>query len=67
MQTMRLATDSCRRLIDRLTSEYNTARRASITDALMEIVAGFEASGRQTNLLARRASIWPPRVLRLLK
>jgi F-type H+-transporting ATPase subunit gamma len=46
--TMRMATDSCRRLIDRLTLEYNAARRSAITDALMEIVAGYEASSRRT-------------------
>jgi F-type H+-transporting ATPase subunit gamma len=45
--TMRLATDSCRRLIDRLTSEYNAARRNAITGALMEIVAGYEATARR--------------------
>jgi F-type H+-transporting ATPase subunit gamma len=47
--TMRAATDSCRRLIDRLRSEYNAARRSAITEALMEIVAGYEASSRRTD------------------
>ena len=45
IHAMRLATDNCRRLVDRLTSEYNAARRNAITGALMEIVAGYEAAG----------------------
>lgn len=50
--TMRLATDSCRRLIGQLTSEYNAARRNAITGALMEIVAGYEATGRRARVNA---------------
>jgi len=46
MYTMRLAMDNCRRLVDRLTSEYNAARRSAIAGALMEIVAGYDAAGQ---------------------
>jgi len=44
MYTMRLAAENARRLVDRLTLEYNMARRNAITSALLEVAAGYEAT-----------------------
>ncbi len=41
--TMRLAADNARALVARLTLEHNVARRNAITNALLEVVAGYEA------------------------
>jgi len=49
--TMRLAADSARRLVDDLTAQCNLARRNAITNSLLEIIAGFDAtlhSGKPT-------------------
>jgi F-type H+-transporting ATPase subunit gamma len=42
--TMRLAADNARRLLDDLTAQCNLARRNAITNSLLEIVAGYEAT-----------------------
>jgi F-type H+-transporting ATPase subunit gamma len=42
--TMRLATENARKLLDRLTVEYNLAATQAVTNALPEIVAGYEAT-----------------------
>jgi F-type H+-transporting ATPase subunit gamma len=42
--TMRLAADNARRLVDELTAQCNLMRRNAITDSLLEIVAGYEAT-----------------------
>jgi F-type H+-transporting ATPase subunit gamma len=42
--TMRLAADNGRRLVDELTTQCNLARRNAITNSLLEIVAGYEAT-----------------------
>jgi len=39
-----LAAENARRLVDRLTLEYNMARRNAITSALLEVAAGYEAT-----------------------
>ena len=44
MYTMRLAAENARRLVDRLTLEYNLARRNAITAAVLEVAAGYEAT-----------------------
>jgi F-type H+-transporting ATPase subunit gamma len=44
MYTMRLAAENARRLVDRLTLEYNMARRNAITAAVLEVAAGYEAT-----------------------
>jgi len=44
MYTMRLAAENARRLVDRLTLEYNMARRNAITAALLEVAAGYAAT-----------------------
>ena len=42
--TMRLATDNARKLVDKLTLDYNLARSHAVTQSLLEIVAGYEAT-----------------------
>jgi F0F1-type ATP synthase gamma subunit len=42
--TMRLAGDNARRLANDLTAQCNLARRNAITNSLLEIVAGYEAT-----------------------
>jgi ATP synthase F1 gamma subunit len=42
--TMRLAADNARRLVSDLTAQCNLARRNAITNSLLEIVAGYEAT-----------------------
>ena len=42
--TMRLAADNARRLVDDLTTQCNLARRNAITNSLLEIVAGYDAT-----------------------
>jgi F-type H+-transporting ATPase subunit gamma len=44
--TMRLAADNARRLVDDLTAQCNLMRRNAITESLLEIVAGYEATMR---------------------
>jgi F-type H+-transporting ATPase subunit gamma len=41
---MRLATDNARHLLEQLTMEANRARQASETNALLEIISGFQAT-----------------------
>jgi F0F1-type ATP synthase gamma subunit len=41
---MRLAADNARRLVNDLTAQCNLARRNAITNSLLEIVAGYEAT-----------------------
>ncbi len=45
--TMRLAAENARRLVDRLTLEYNKARRNAITAAVLEVAAGYEATAEE--------------------
>jgi F-type H+-transporting ATPase subunit gamma len=42
--TMRLAADNARGLVNDLTAQCNLARRNAITNSLLEIVAGYEAT-----------------------
>jgi F-type H+-transporting ATPase subunit gamma len=42
--TMRLAADNAGRLVDDLTAQCNLARRNAITNSLLEIVAGYDAT-----------------------
>ncbi len=42
--TMRLATENARKLLDKLTLDYNLARSYAVTNSLLEIVAGYEAT-----------------------
>jgi F-type H+-transporting ATPase subunit gamma len=42
--TMRLAADNARRLVEDLTVQCNLARRNAITNSLLEIVAGYDAT-----------------------
>ncbi|MGE0822376.1 MAG: F0F1 ATP synthase subunit gamma [Candidatus Binatia bacterium] len=44
MYTMRLATENARKLLEKLTGDYNLARSHAITSALLEVVAGYEAT-----------------------
>ncbi len=44
--TMRLAADHARHLVDHLTLQCNLARRNAITNSLLEIVAGYDATMR---------------------
>jgi F-type H+-transporting ATPase subunit gamma len=44
--TMRLAADNARRLVGDLTAQCNLARRNAVTNSLLEIVAGYEATVR---------------------
>jgi len=46
VEAMRLATDNAGRLVDRLSLEYTRARNAAATQALLEIVAGYQATTR---------------------
>jgi len=45
MQAMQSATDNAKSLSKTLTSEYNRARQAAVTQELLEIVAGATAAG----------------------
>lgn len=42
--TMRLATENARKLVDKLTLDYNLARSHAVTQSLLEIVAGYDAT-----------------------
>jgi F-type H+-transporting ATPase subunit gamma len=42
--TMRLAAENARKLVDKLTLAYNLARSHTVTQSLLEIVAGYEAT-----------------------
>jgi F-type H+-transporting ATPase subunit gamma len=53
--TMRLAADNARRLVDELTARCNLVRRSAITNSLLEIVAGYEATMRSGTLGMPRA------------
>jgi F-type H+-transporting ATPase subunit gamma len=44
MYTMRLATENARKLVDKLTLDYNLARSHAVTQSLLEIVAGYAAT-----------------------
>ncbi len=44
--TMRLAADNAGRLVEDLTAQCNLARRNAITNSLLEVVAGYEATVR---------------------
>ncbi|HUX87845.1 MAG TPA: FoF1 ATP synthase subunit gamma [Chloroflexota bacterium] len=43
--TMRMGTDGAKKMLDDLTMQYNAASRQAITNSLLEIIAGYEASG----------------------
>jgi F-type H+-transporting ATPase subunit gamma len=45
--TMRLATENARKLLDQLTLDYNLARSHAVTNSLLEIVAGYEATAEK--------------------
>ncbi len=47
MVAMKAATDSASDMINSLTREYNGARQASITTALLEVVAGADALAKK--------------------
>ncbi|HEY1296904.1 MAG TPA: F0F1 ATP synthase subunit gamma [Chloroflexota bacterium] len=42
---MRLASENARNLLDDLTAQYNLARQRSVTQSLLEIVAGYQTPG----------------------
>lgn len=42
--TMRLATENARKLVDQLTVDYNLARSHAVTQSLLEIIAGYDAT-----------------------
>lgn len=54
--TMRLAADNARRLVDALTAQCNVIRRNAITDSLLEIIAGYEATMRSGRPVMSRTS-----------
>jgi F-type H+-transporting ATPase subunit gamma len=54
--TMRLAADNARRLLDDLTAGCNLMRRNAITDSLLEIIAGYEATMRRAGRETSRPS-----------
>jgi F-type H+-transporting ATPase subunit gamma len=41
---MRMAGDNARKLCDQLTRQYNLARQHTITESLLEIVSGYQAT-----------------------
>jgi F-type H+-transporting ATPase subunit gamma len=43
--TLRMAVENARQLVDELTRQYDVARQHAITQSLLEIVAGYEATG----------------------
>ncbi|HXG20726.1 MAG TPA: FoF1 ATP synthase subunit gamma [Methylomirabilota bacterium] len=47
MYTMRLATENARKLLDKLTFDYNLTRSYAVTNSLLEIVAGYTATTEQ--------------------
>jgi F-type H+-transporting ATPase subunit gamma len=47
IQTMRLAGENARKLLDTLTLEYHLAQSHAVTSALLEVIAGYEATNRQ--------------------
>jgi len=47
---MRLATDNARHLLEQLSLEANRARQASETNALLEIIGGFQAASSNKNV-----------------
>jgi F0F1-type ATP synthase gamma subunit len=47
VQTMRLAAEHARQLLDKLTLEYRLAQSQAVTSALLEIIAGYEATNRR--------------------
>merc|ERR1712205_217480 len=60
MQAMQSATDNAKDLQGRLETEMNRARQAKITQELMEIIAGADATNTRS---CRGASPWRGRVL----
>jgi F-type H+-transporting ATPase subunit gamma len=46
--TMRLAVDNAQKLLDRLTLEHNLALSHAATSALLEIIAGYEATAKRS-------------------
>jgi F-type H+-transporting ATPase subunit gamma len=42
--TMRLAAENARKLVDQLTLDYNLARSHAVTQSLLEIIAGYDAT-----------------------
>jgi F-type H+-transporting ATPase subunit gamma len=46
VQTMRLAGENARKLLDKLTLEYHLAQSHALTSALLEITTGYEATKR---------------------
>jgi len=47
MYTMRLATENANKLLEKLTLEYNLARSQAVTQELLEIVAGYDATAQK--------------------
>jgi F-type H+-transporting ATPase subunit gamma len=47
VQTMRLAGEHARQLLDQLTLDYHLAQSHAVTNALLEIIAGYEATNRR--------------------
>ena len=45
--TMRLATENANKLLEKFTLEYNLARSQAVTQELLEIVAGYEATNKK--------------------
>jgi F0F1-type ATP synthase gamma subunit len=44
VQTMRLATENARKLLTQLTLDYDLAHSQTVTNALLEIIAGYEVT-----------------------
>jgi F-type H+-transporting ATPase subunit gamma len=47
VQAMRLAGENARKLLDELTLEYHLAQSHAVTNALLEIIAGYEATAHR--------------------
>jgi ATP synthase F1 gamma subunit len=47
VQAMRLAGENAHKLLDELTLEYHLAQSHAVTNALLEILAGYEATARR--------------------
>ena len=51
MYTMRLATENANKLLEKLTLEYNLARSQAVTQELLEIVAGYDATDKKRRVV----------------
>jgi F-type H+-transporting ATPase subunit gamma len=45
--TMRLATENANKLLEKLRLDYSLAQSYAVTNSLLEIVAGYEATKKQ--------------------